>query len=455
MSDVFISYSKADRALALKLAAFLEAEGWTVWWDKSLAAADLYRDEIMKQLARARAVITIWSPNSIRSDWVRAEAGRAKAEGKLIPVKTSELTYGDIPLPFGEMHTENVLSTSLIRAAIIAQLAKPASSRSPFWQITSLFKYQALTWIGILGSVFSLFVAISAILTLANGVQKLVNHWHEWTQMFWGWIFGFINLNVPREVVPALSFLVFALLLIIGVNLSERIGQANIQPHDVMRSAKVWLVGASSYIISLLFLGWLVNDNIALAIIGAWAMVCPVCFLLFVAKERSWVFINSLLFICMGLCLILAPLSSQFNIYAIVQFRAPSCPSGGLPPLATVDEILKIIEQCQNQWDIADQNFWYGQVFYVTALVLFQICWMAVILFSPQQQLTRRLGFVVLGVLTLVGLSEISKLSLHRYLQPPTVSDDSTRSRTVTLNSVYVIDGCHYCPSRSLRCAQG
>ena len=72
MADVFISYSKADHALALKLSAFLEAEGWTVWWDKSLAAADLYRDEIMKQLAAARAVITIWTPNSIRSDWVRS-----------------------------------------------------------------------------------------------------------------------------------------------------------------------------------------------------------------------------------------------------------------------------------------------------------------------------------------------------------------------------------------------
>jgi hypothetical protein len=69
---------------------FLEAEGWSVWWDKSLAAADKYRDEIMKQLAAARAVISIWTPTSIKSDWVRAEAGRAEADGKLIPVKTAE-----------------------------------------------------------------------------------------------------------------------------------------------------------------------------------------------------------------------------------------------------------------------------------------------------------------------------------------------------------------------------
>ena len=149
MADVFVSYAKTDRPLASKLVAMLEAEGWSIWWDTSLGAADLYRDEIMKQLAAARAVITIWSPNSIKSDWVRAEAGEAKREGKLIPVKTSELTYADIPLPFGEMHTENISSTDLIRAAIVAQLAKPAVTPTTFWQITGLFKYNVLTWIGI------------------------------------------------------------------------------------------------------------------------------------------------------------------------------------------------------------------------------------------------------------------------------------------------------------------
>jgi hypothetical protein len=59
----------------------------------------------------------------------------------------------------------------------------------------------------------------------------------------------------------------------------------------------------------------------------------------------------------------------------------------------------------------------------LSAFGLIQICWMAVILFSPLQQLTRRLIFVVLGVLTLVVLSEISKLNLHQYLQPTRVSD--------------------------------
>ena len=45
----------------------------------------------MKQLAAARAVIVLWTQNSIKSDFVRAEAGRAKADGKLIPVKESDV----------------------------------------------------------------------------------------------------------------------------------------------------------------------------------------------------------------------------------------------------------------------------------------------------------------------------------------------------------------------------
>jgi hypothetical protein len=58
MADIFISYSKADHDLALKLATYLESEGWGVWWDTSLKPADTFRDEIMKQLMAARAVIS-------------------------------------------------------------------------------------------------------------------------------------------------------------------------------------------------------------------------------------------------------------------------------------------------------------------------------------------------------------------------------------------------------------
>ena len=64
MADVFISYAKADRPLAVKLAAMLEAEGWKVWRDTSLLIGDDFRKEIMIELGRARAVIVIWTDAS-------------------------------------------------------------------------------------------------------------------------------------------------------------------------------------------------------------------------------------------------------------------------------------------------------------------------------------------------------------------------------------------------------
>jgi hypothetical protein len=216
MADIFISYSKADHALALKLSAFLEAEGWSVWWDKSLGAADLYRVEIMKQLAAARAVISIWTENSVRSDWVRAEAGRAKADGKLIPVKTPDVAYADIPLPFGEMHTENLEASQLIRAAVVAQLAKPAVEPSSAALLTKGFRYELLTWVGIVGGALTLFTNLGAVLKLADWARLLVQGWKTWTHAFWLWAFGWLGIHLDPQWTPFLSFLLFGSLLTIG-----------------------------------------------------------------------------------------------------------------------------------------------------------------------------------------------------------------------------------------------
>jgi len=216
MADVFVSYAKTDRPLASKLVAMLEAEGWSVWWDTSLAAADLYRDEIMKQLALARAVIAIWTPNSIRSDWVRAEAGTAKNEGKLIPVKTADVAHADIPLPFGEMHTENLEASELIRAAVVAQLAKPAVEPSAVALLTKGFRYEVLTWVGIVGGALTLFTNLGAVLKLADWARVLVQHWKEWTHALWVWVFGWLEIHLGPGWTPVLSFLLFGSLLAIG-----------------------------------------------------------------------------------------------------------------------------------------------------------------------------------------------------------------------------------------------
>ena len=216
MADVFVSYAKADRPLALRLATMLEAEGWKVWWDTSLAIGDDFRNEIMTELGRARAVVVIWTDASIKSDWVRSEAGRAQADRKLIPVKLEHLTYKDLPPPFDVLHTENVGEDDKVRAAVVAQLAKPVVEPTAVALLTKGAKYELLTWVGIVGGALTLFTNLGAVLKLADWARLLVQHWKEWTHAFWVWAFGWLNIHLDPQWAPVLSFLLFASLLTIG-----------------------------------------------------------------------------------------------------------------------------------------------------------------------------------------------------------------------------------------------
>ena len=87
MVDVFISYSRRDRAQIEKLAQALEAEGFSVWWDHRIAGGAAFAAEIERALNGAKAVVVAWSINAVQSEWVIDEAGVAKKDGKLIPVR--------------------------------------------------------------------------------------------------------------------------------------------------------------------------------------------------------------------------------------------------------------------------------------------------------------------------------------------------------------------------------
>jgi hypothetical protein len=116
LSDIFLSYARDDRDTAAQLAAALEAEQWDVWWDYELVAGDRFREQIQSKLAAARVVMVLWSPRSTRSTFVRDEAARAQARGALVPIVTGGLSFGDLPLGFGETHTEDLTGWSGDRA---------------------------------------------------------------------------------------------------------------------------------------------------------------------------------------------------------------------------------------------------------------------------------------------------------------------------------------------------
>lgn len=104
MADVFISYASEDRNRVRPLAEALQARGFNVWWDRSLAAGQDYAAIIERELRSAKAVIVVWTQGSAASTFVRDEAGRARDEGRLVPVLLDRV---DIPLGFGAFQAED------------------------------------------------------------------------------------------------------------------------------------------------------------------------------------------------------------------------------------------------------------------------------------------------------------------------------------------------------------
>jgi TIR domain len=104
MADIFISYASEDRNRVRPLAEALMSRGFNVWWDRSLAAGQDYTAIIEKELKNAKAVIVVWTRSSSASTFVRDEAGRARDEGRLVPVMFDRV---DIPLGFGAFQAED------------------------------------------------------------------------------------------------------------------------------------------------------------------------------------------------------------------------------------------------------------------------------------------------------------------------------------------------------------
>src|SRR3984893_18465507 len=83
MARVFVSYAKSERDLTHAVAAHREAAGHTVWWDTELVSGETYRDVLDRELEAADVVVVIWTPSSVRSSWVIAEADHGLRLGKL------------------------------------------------------------------------------------------------------------------------------------------------------------------------------------------------------------------------------------------------------------------------------------------------------------------------------------------------------------------------------------
>jgi len=83
--DIFLSYNREDAAVAQRYAEAFKAEGFDVWWDAHLRSGEAYDEVTEKALRGAKAVVVLWSPRSVESRWVRAEATLADRNKVLVP----------------------------------------------------------------------------------------------------------------------------------------------------------------------------------------------------------------------------------------------------------------------------------------------------------------------------------------------------------------------------------
>ena len=151
MPDIFLSYNREDQAVARRFAEAFGAEGFEVWWDATLKSGEAYDEVTETALRTAKAVVVLWSPRSVVSRWVRAEATLADRNKTLVPctiepcdrpimfelTQTAELSHWqgdptdkawtafltDVTLPSGDK--ENFLGTGdlRLRAAFIASVS--------------------------------------------------------------------------------------------------------------------------------------------------------------------------------------------------------------------------------------------------------------------------------------------------------------------------------------------
>jgi hypothetical protein len=103
--DIFISYNRDDHPAARQFATCFADEGFSVWWDNALHSGETFDEVIEKQLKESKAVVVLWSPRSVASRWVRAEATLADRRNKLCP---AIIEACDRPIAFELTHTADL-----------------------------------------------------------------------------------------------------------------------------------------------------------------------------------------------------------------------------------------------------------------------------------------------------------------------------------------------------------
>jgi len=105
MSDIFLSYSSKDRERIRPLEKALEAQGWTVFWDRDIPVGKTWRSFIGEEIQNCLCIVVVWTKNSVQSEWVIEEAEEGKARRILFPVSLDGVRP---PFGFGSIQSADL-----------------------------------------------------------------------------------------------------------------------------------------------------------------------------------------------------------------------------------------------------------------------------------------------------------------------------------------------------------
>jgi len=118
MADVFTSYSKLDRQIIEEKAVYLESRGASVWWDTSLVSGADFEQVIFEEISKAKAVLVIWTPNSLKSRWFHLEAKEAIAQSKYLPFHLKGVDPYEIQGEPGKFRSSSFLDNDALHSAL-------------------------------------------------------------------------------------------------------------------------------------------------------------------------------------------------------------------------------------------------------------------------------------------------------------------------------------------------
>jgi adenylate cyclase len=174
LADVFISYARANQQKIAKLAGALEAQGFSVWWDRRILGGAEFVKDIERELHAAKVAVVAWSGQGNESPWVRDEATRAQRQGKLVPIS---LDRSEAPIGFGQFQaidfvgwngdTRALAFLELCRAIkmhVNGEAPSTPGAEIPSWR-------RALRPVPLAASGLALAAIVAAVVTIPRSVQ--------------------------------------------------------------------------------------------------------------------------------------------------------------------------------------------------------------------------------------------------------------------------------------------